>query len=250
MTKPSTAVSHALSTFSVLLVLVIWQIYSIRVNNPHLMPDPQSVFNSLLDLLGESGTYLIIFTTIKRFIISMAIAIGFGFVLGMFGGIYYQLESMLKPIVVSLRTLPIVSIIVIVLILYGNDVSLYIISFLLLFPIIYQSELDGVKNINQTLREVLWMEEDKISFTAVRMVYFPLALPHLRTGIIQAAGLGIKVLVVAEYVAQTKVSIGRELYMGRINLEYANVFAWTLILIFIVLVVEHFVTRYLKYSKK
>ena len=250
MRKRSIAVSHTLSTFSVVLLLIIWQIYAIRVNNPHLMPDPIKVFTEFFRLLGEGETYKIIFTTLLRLIISIALASFFGLTLGLMSGIKYQLEAFLSPLVTSLRTLPIISIIVIIWILYGSGVSLYIISFLLLFPILYQSELDGIKNIDPLLLDVLELDCSECTFGAVRLVYFPLALPHFRTGVIQSAGLGIKVLVVAEYLTQTRNSIGRALYNSRINLEYASVFAWTIILIIIVVVIEHFVNRYLRYSKK
>jgi len=250
MEKKNIAVSHALSTFSIVLILVAWQLYSIKVNNPHLMPDPLDVFKQFFILLGEAQTYIIILATFKRLLITIALATAFGLTLGLLSGMHYQLEALLKPIVISLRTLPVISIIVIVLILYGNTFSLYIISFLLLFPLIYQSELDGVKNIDPLLLDVLKLDCNKCSFNAIKMVFFPLSLPHLRTGILQSAGLGIKVLVVAEFIAQTKTSIGRELYFNRISLEYSKVFAWTIILICIVVVIEHFVARYLKYTLK
>jgi ABC-type nitrate/sulfonate/bicarbonate transport system permease component len=112
--------------------------------------------------------------------------------------------------------------------------------------LIYQAELDGIKNINKTLLEVLKLDCDKCSFPAVKMVFLPLSMPFFRTSLLQSAGLGIKVLVVAEFIAQTNHSIGRELYFNRINLEYSRVFAWTIILIIIVTGIEYLVNKYLK----
>lgn len=246
MKKPSITTSHFLSTSTIFILLLAWQIYAIEVNNPYLMPRPNQVFDSLKLLLVEWDTYIVILTTLKRLIFSMAISIFFGMVLGLISGVHYELEALLKPIVISLRTLPVISIVIIVLILYGNTFSLYLISFLLLFPIIYQAELDGIKNIDNTLKEVLKLDCDKCTMQTMRMVYLPLSIPFLRTGVIQSAGLGIKVLVVSEFIAQSKISIGKEIYFSRLNLEYSNVFAWTFILIFIVLIIEHLVNRYLK----
>lgn len=233
-----------------MLLLIVWQIYAIQVNNPYLMPEPLKVFIAFFSLLGDGDTYLILLTTLSRLLISITVSTFFGLTLGLISGVHYQVEALLKPIVVSLRTLPVISIIVVVLILYGNTMSLYIISFLLLFPLIYQSELDGIKNIDPSLLDVLRLDCENCSWPAVKLVFFPLAMPHLRTGIVQSAGLGIKVLVVAEYIAQTTRSIGRELYLNRINLEYAKVFAWTIILVILVVMIEHVVNRYVKYSYK
>lgn len=246
MRQKNSPLSHFLSTASILIFIVLWQIYAIKINNPYLMPEPNQVFDSLLVLLGDAGTYKIVFATIGRLVLSMSISIVFGLVLGMFAGIHYELEALLRPMVVTLRTLPVVTIIVVVLIIYGNEFSLYIISFLLIFPIIYQAELDGIKNIDKTLLEVLKLDCNKCSGPAIKMVFLPLSMPFFRTGVIQSTGLGIKVLVVSEFIAQTNVSIGKQLYFNRINLEYSKVFAWTIILILVVLVIEHLVNKYLK----
>ncbi|PAT01957.1 hypothetical protein CI105_03615 [Candidatus Izimaplasma bacterium ZiA1] len=243
--KKNIYISHSLSTLSVFILILIWQLYSIKINNSIIMPQPFDVLETLWELLISLKTYSIILATFKRLFITIGISTLLGLSLGLISGMHYQLEAFLKPIVVSLRTLPVISIIVIVLILYGNVFSLYIITFLLLFPIIYQAELDGVKHIDPLLISVLKLECNRCSPRGIRMVYLPLSLPFLRTGIIQSAGLGIKILVVAEYISQAKVSIGREIYLGRINLEYNLVFAWSIILIIVVLLVEHLVEKYL-----
>lgn len=240
------ATSHLFSTLSVVIVFALWQVYAISVNNPTLMPHPVAVLERFSHLLIEWETYHIIFTSLFRLITSLALATVFGTALGLSSGINYKIEAALKPIVTSLRTLPVLSIIVVVLILFGNTFTLYIISFLLLFPIIYQAELDGVKNIDPLLIDVLRLETDDWGIDTIKLVFFPLSRPFLRTALIDAVGLGIKVLVVAEYIAQTKVSIGREIYIHKVNLEYTDVFAWTLVLLMIVLIIEHLVERVLK----
>jgi ABC-type nitrate/sulfonate/bicarbonate transport system permease component len=246
MGKENTAVKHLLSTSSIVLVIVIWQIFAIRINNHYLMPHPYQVFKDFFHLFVEKQTYIVLGSTFVRLLLSISVSAVLGLVLGLLSGIKYQLEAFLKPIIITLRTLPVISIIVIILILLGNTHSLYIISFLLLFPLIYQAELDGVKNINKTLLEVLRMDCDKCSVGSIKMVYFPLSLPYFRTSLLQSAGLGIKVLVVAEFIAQTKNSIGWEIYFHRINLEYSLVFAWTIVLVIIVTGIEHVVNRLIR----
>jgi ABC-type nitrate/sulfonate/bicarbonate transport system permease component len=250
MKKQNKFTSSSLSTLSVVLILIIWQLYAIQINNPYLMPTPIDVFKSLLILLGEGRTYYTILVTLTRLAVSVLMASLVGLLLGLLAGLFYQIEAFLKPLVTTLRTLPVVSIIVIILILYGNVFSLYLISFLLLFPIIYQAELEGIKNIDQDLIDVLSLECNKRPFVVVKIVYLPLAMPYFKTAMIQSTGLAIKVLVVAEYLSQTQISIGRELYFNRINLEYANVFAWTIILILVAIIIEHYIQKYMRIIKK
>jgi NitT/TauT family transport system permease protein len=50
----------------------------------------------------------------------------------------------------------------------------------------------------------------------------------------------------AEYLAQTKYAIGQMLYLAKTNLDYASVFAWTLILIIISIMLEYVIHTYRK----
>lgn len=246
MNQNKKVVNSLFSLSSILILFLLWQIYSIHVNNPVLMPGPVNVLKRLFELLTERDTYNVIFTSLTRLLVSLLLALILGTILGLFSGVNKKVESFLKPLIVTIRTLPVISIIIVILIIFGNTTTLYIISLLLLFPIIYQSVLDGVKHIDPLLIDVLKLEGNDTNYNTLRLVYLPLTIPQLRTALIDAIGLGFKVLVVAEYIAQTKVSIGREIYMAKINLEFADVFAWTFMLLVFVLVIEQVVEYILK----
>jgi NitT/TauT family transport system permease protein len=202
------------------------------------MPDPIHVIKRFLEMLVLKETYVVVFTSLSRLLLSLLFATFLGTILGLLSGTHSKVEAFLKPLVVTIRTLPVISIIIVILIIFGNTVTLYIISLLLLFPIVYQAELDGVKSIDPLLIDVLKLECDATNTDVLKLVYFPLSIPFLRTALIEAVGLGFKVLVVAEYIAQTKVSIGKEIYMAKVNLEFTDVFAWTLMLLVFVLLIE------------
>lgn len=243
--KSKKLVNAILSASSILIMFIVWQLYSISVNNPTLMPNPINVFKSLYEMLINKDTYVVVFTSLSRLLFSLILATVLGTILGLLSGIHSSVEAFLKPLIVTIRTLPVISIIIVILIIFGNTVTLYIISLLLLFPIIYQAELDGVKNIDRLLIDVLRLECDDSNINVLKMVYFPLSIPFLRTALIEAIGLGFKVLVVAEYIAQTKVSIGKEIYMAKVNLEFTEVFAWTIMLLLFVLIIEFTVEKLL-----
>jgi len=58
--------------------------------------------------------------------------------------------------------------------------------------------------------------------------------------------------VMAEYLAQTKNSIGNMLYLAKTSIEYAEVFAWSIILVIVALIFETIINHYkkLKIQKK
>ena len=227
---------------AVLLVIILWQWNAIRIDNSFIFPYPIDVYQELISLLTSIRTYEIIFASFQRLLLAITIALIFGVLLGLISGIVPILAELLSPIVTSLRTLPVASVIVVILILYGQSYSLYVITFLMLFPILYEATRQGVLNIDSTLIEALSLEKRRYFFEII-WIYFPLSIPFIKTGLLQSIGIGFKVLVMAEFIAQSPVSIGRALYLGRVNIQYEQVFAWTIIIIFIVSIIEMGVNR-------
>jgi NitT/TauT family transport system permease protein len=115
----------------------------------------------------------------------------------------------------------------------------------MVFPIVFQATEDGIKSIDKELIDVYKLEEHHLPM-AIKNLYFPLIKPYLFLSLLQSFGLGVKVLVMAEYLSQTKNSIGNALYLARINIEYQYVYAWTIVLIMISLLFEYGLTLYRK----
>lgn len=227
---------------AVLAILVVWTITSWRFGNRLLLPAPDDVLLALVRLLSTSQTYRTLLSSVGRLFIALVMGIGVGVVLGLLAGILPALDAFLKPIVTSLRTIPVVSVIVVVLILYGSQSALYIITFLMLFPLIYEATRQGILHIEPSLKEAYRLETQRWWLGAIKF-YLPLTMPFIKTGILQSLGLGFKVLVMAEFVAQSPYSIGRALYVSRITLAYDEVFAWTVLIIGLVLVLETLVQK-------
>jgi NitT/TauT family transport system permease protein len=66
----------------------------------------------------------------------------------------------------------------------------------------------------------------------------------ISTALLQSLGLGLKVMIMAEYLAQTDNSIGKAISFARVNLAYDEIFAWTLLLIIIAVLFELLINHY------
>jgi len=228
---------HYLGFLSVIVFVLIWYLFSLSVNNQFILPSPILVIKSLFDLLLEVKTYETIGYTLIRLIIAFALSGVLAIILGIISGNYKVIDEILHPFIVTLRTLPVASVIVIILIIFGNELSLFIITFVMVFPIIYEGAKHGVLNISEELKNTITMETNhKLEIMA--KLHFPLALPYIKTSLLQSFGLGFKVIVMAEFISQTSKGIGNELFQGSISIEYEKVFAWTIILIVLVTIVE------------
>ncbi len=232
----------SLGFLSVVIFIIIWQVSAFRVSNRFLLPYPVDVLRALIDILLTASTYRIIAHSFYRLLTAIVLAALAGVSLGLLGGFNRHVDYFFRPLVSALRTVPVASIIVVILILYGSRTSLYIITFVMLFPILFEATKQGVLNINRSLIEALSMEAERKGYALLHL-YLPLSMPFIKTGLLQSIGLGFKVLVMAEFIAQSPVSIGNALYVGRVNLEYADVFAWTAIIIVIVIAIEQLVNK-------
>lgn len=233
---------YILGTLSVVLIIIIWQLYALHIDNIYILPGPNIVFKTFIELLMNKNTYITVMTTFLRLIIALIISVIFGIILGILSGNYSDIDDFLHPIVSTLRSIPIASIIVIVLILIGHQLSLYIISFLMIFPIVYEASKAGVKNIDKSIQDATSLETNT-KITIITKIQFPLAFPYIRTSLIQSIGLGFKVIVMAEFIAQSHIGIGRALFDGSLSINYDKVFAWTIIIIILVTLIEQGLKR-------
>lgn len=231
---------YCLYFISIMTLLTIWEVAAYTINIELILPKAHIVIIRVFTIFLEGHSYTVITGTLTRLVVVLILSCIVGVLLGVLAGMYETVKYLLEPVITITRSMPIVSIIVIILIWVGYDLAPYIISFLLLVPIIYQGAYSGVKNISKELMEVLVLYSEK-NFDTFKTVYVPLAFPFIKNSFLQACGLGIKVLVVAEFLSQSRPSIGYEIYYSRNMLEYVDVFAWTIILVVFVFLLERFI---------
>lgn len=228
---------------SIFIFFLIWLLTYRLVNQPMLMPSPLDVFKAFFSLFSSLTSLKVMIYTLFRLLIAIVFSVLLGMAFGILGSKNKALSHFFSPYVTILRTIPVISIVVIVLIIFGFALTPYIITFLMIFPLIYQGIHDAIIDIDPSFIDVYKLEDDHI-FTQIRFCYFPLIKRSLTTALLQSAGLGIKVLVMAEYLSQTPNSIGRQIYLERIYLNYDAVFAWTILLIGLALGIEALVYKY------
>jgi len=234
-----------LTILSVFIIFLIWLMFDLIIDNSLLLPNFFEVIKAMGNIFSDKASLFAILNSLFRLLTGLFIAFIFGFSFGIFSGLNKNFETVINPIVTVLRTIPVISITVIILIVAGFSLTPYIITFLMIFPLIYQGIYGAIKGINQELIDVYKLEDDQL-FSRIIHCYIPLISDDIKTSLLQSLGLGIKVLVMAEYLSQTQNSIGNLLYLAKISIEYAEVFAWSIILVIIALVFETIINHYKK----
>jgi len=227
----------------VFFLFLVWVIAGVIVDNPLLLPRFEDVLSAFFRIFADIDSLSSIFQTMIRLLVGLLVASISGFLLGVIAGFRKNFATFFNPIATVLRTIPVISITVILLITFGFKLTPYAITFLMIFPLIYQGTYGAIIGIEPELIDVYKLEDNHF-FTGLTHCYLPLISRDIRTSLLQSLGLGIKVLVMAEYLSQTRNSIGNELYLAKVNLNFDEVFAWTLLMILIALIFEVLINHY------
>ena len=229
------------------IILGLYLIFFI-IDNDIIFPSPYNILIALINLLKEQKTYIILGYSFLRLIIFLLLSFLIGGTLGILAGKFNSFRIFIKPFMTILRSVPLASIIVIIIVILDFNKSPYVITLIMLIPIIYEAFLNGILNLDKDLMDV-WKLESNMNEKVLINIIFPLAKPFITTAFIQSVGLGIKVLIMAEFICNTNNSIGKALVNSANYLEYDNVFAWTILAILFVIIIEN-IPKLINYIEK
>ena len=221
----------------ILFILLVWFFASRIVDNSIVIPKISEVLQALGSLLQTKQTYVIIFNTISRLILTVSISFVLALFCSILAGSITRVKDFLKPIMTLMRTTPVAAVIIILLMIFGNIKSPYIITSLVILPIMYEGILVSFENIDQGIIDEVKMLSN-LNFRVVKEVYLPIVTPQILSTLVATIGLGLKVMVMSEFIAQPNNTIGYVMLQEKNFLEMDYVFAWTIILVVFVLLVE------------
>ena len=214
---------------SVLFWLLVWQAAAMALHQPLLLSSPLRVAERLFALLGERAFYAALGYSLRR------IALGFfaGFLLG---GLPLM-EALLRPLMVTVKSVPVASFIILALIwLSARRLSAFI-AFLMVLPITYGNLLSGLKSTPTQLLEMARLYH--VSWGR-RLLYIqlPHIKPHLLSALTLALGMSWKAGVAAEVIGIPTGSIGEQLYQSKVYFDLTSLYAWTVAIVLVSVLFE------------
>jgi NitT/TauT family transport system permease protein len=129
-----------------------------------------------------------------------------------------------------MRTIPVMSIIIIAIMWFKDTNVPIFVAFLMCFPIIWTNTVSGIRSTDIKLLQMCKVYKIKKT-RVIGSVYLYWSLPYIQAGMVSALGIGWKVTSAAEVLSLPKYSIGRFLYDSKVYLEIPNLFAWTIIIV-------------------
>lgn len=216
--------------FILLFWLVIWEIFALLVNKEIYLPSPIYTFKTLITILLDKSTYFIILSSTVRTILGLILSCIFGIILGFACGLNDFLYDLINPLVIVIRSTPIVSIIILAIIwLKSSNVPIFA-SFLMCFPVVFTNVATGIKSTDKKILEMCKVY-NLSKFEIIKSVYFYSVLPYIYSAVISSIGIAWKASSAAEVLSVPKYSIGKYLFYAKTSLEPTALFSWTIIIV-------------------
>ncbi len=222
----------------ILLVALLLQLLSFAKGNEVFFPNIIDILKAFFISLGDAKTYLYIGTSLLELLIALLISFILGISLGILGGVSNNAYKILKPLMSILRTLPIIVLIVILMLLTKLNFAPVLASVLVLTPIVYEGTCQGIKSIDKSMIDAYRLET-RLNFNVIRKVYMPLISSYSKASFISCLGMGIKILITCEYICGMNNTIGRAIILASQNLEYEKLYAYSFILVILIMVIEY-----------
>ena len=210
--------------------LAVWQILAMCVDNFLLVVTPLQALRALLTLAGQAEFWQSAFGSLWRIVLGFLLGAVLALFLAAVSYRYKIAEEVLQPFMVFCKAVPVAVFAVLLLIWWGSSMLAVAICFLVVFPNIYLNTLEGLKSADRELLEMA--EIFRLSFrTRFFYIYRPALKPFLLSAFQLSLGMCWKSGVAAEVIGTPAHSIGGALYLAKIYLDTADLFAWTAVII-------------------
>ncbi len=214
------------------LWLAFWQITAMLVHNSIMLVGPLEALRALWTLLPSADFWRSVLGSFGRISIGFLSAFAAGVLLGSLAYMMPILEEILEPFMLFLKSVPVASFVILALIWAGSRNLSVVISFLVVLPVIYVNTIAGLKSTDRKLLEMAEVFRMPV-WRRICFIYLPALVPYLLSGCRIALGMSWKSGAAAEVIGLPEHSIGEHLYMAKVYLETADLFAWTFVIILI-----------------
>lgn len=247
------SVSKLKKTLIFLAVLLfwtgVWQAVFMIVGKEILIVSPAQVVMRLCELIRDGYFWKSIGMTFLRISTGYLSGVVLGTVFAVITVAVTFLRALFYPLISLVKATPVASFIILALVWIRKDNVPAFITILIVFPIIWANVSEAITNTDKDLLEMAKVFSlSKI--TIIREIYIHSVLPYFAAGCTTAMGLAWKAGVAAEVIAMPRISVGYNLYRSKINIETVDLFAWTLVVIVLSVILERLIVFFLSKIKR
>ena len=217
--------------------LLAWQIFAAVLGRTVVLPTPFAVLKKLAELLGTSKFYLDCLFSLARIFLGLLFGIFAGVLLAAFCAGFRLFDTVFSPAVSVIKATPIASIIILMLFVMDKSFVPMVAAMLMVVPIVFGNVRRGIASVPTEQKEVAQV----FGFTFGKRLKYclvPSVLPYFSAACRSALGLAWKAGVAAEVICTPKYSIGLNLNNAKVYLESEELYAWTIVVVVMSVLIE------------
>ena len=232
-----------------LIWIGIWQITAMIVGMELLLPTPWTVLLRLSELMLTLDFYKTVLYSLLRIILGMLA----GTLIGVLGGTITALSSLAKdffaPMLAVIKSTPVASFIILLVLWISRDSTPLIIAAMMVIPVVWSNVEAGIRNTDRSLLEMA--KAYKMSVSAkIRHIYLPSIAPYFLTALRSSLSMAWKAGIAAEVLLEPIVSIGKMISDAKSYIETTDLFAWTVVVVMLSVIIEKIMVFILKKALK
>lgn len=231
-----------LTCLSLLLIPVAWQLLSWQMAQPQLIPSFPDLIRALFRLVYSPGFLVSIGTTCLRacvgLLLSLAAASITAFLLNRSEGI----RLLFMPWLSLLRSVPVISFILLALIFLNPEMIPLLIAFLTMYPLLTENLLKGLMNRRDSWK-MLARQFHLNAWNRLFQINYPQLKPYLFSGLASAVGFGWRAIIMGEVLSQCVDGIGKRMKEAQVFIDVPELIAWTLVAIVLSWLTDKLISR-------
>lgn len=217
--------------------LGLWWALAACIAQPLLLPTPWQVLGRLGELAAAGPFWRACLTTLGRVFLGGGVGIALGFALAVLSARFAWCAAVFSPAVKVVRATPVASFIILIWLWASAAWVPVVITALMAVPIAWAATLQGIGEADPQLIELAQVYRFSKGKT-VRLVYLPAMENALAGGCRTALGFAWKSGVAAEALCRPAQAMGTAIWNAKTYLETTDLFAWTVAVVVLSIVVE------------
>lgn len=217
--------------------LCVWQLAAVLIDNELLFAGPSATARALCREIASPDFVKTVGGSLLRIFTGFFAALFCGALLGALSFRLRFAGTLLSPLMHFCKAVPVAAFAVILLIWQGAGRLSAAVCFLVVLPMVYVNVLEGLAHTDRKLLEMASV----FRFSRRHIfcyLYRPAMAPFLEGCLKTALGMGLKAGIAAEVIGIPRWSIGGKIYLSKIYLDTAGIFAWTAVVLALSFVLE------------
>ena len=221
----------------VLFWLAVWEVAARAIDARIILVGPLEVMARLVQLAGTGEFWTSVGISLGRIGVGFLTAVVAGTVLAALASRSGVVRELLAPVMGAMKAVPVASFVILVLLWVSSSYLSVVIALIMALPIVYANVLEGIRQTDPALLEMCDVFAVR-GWDRVRLVYVSEVLPYFRAGVALALGLSWKAGIAAEVIGLPDLTIGEHLYDAKVYLDTPDLFAWTVAIVVVSVLLE------------